>query len=99
MADESRTNLSREKSRESSERTKGDVVAATEAVEDFFKKTLKKPIANVVKTTTVENGWEARVEVVSESESMKAIGKKIMEKHLYDVVLDKNLRVSSYDRQ
>lgn len=81
------------------EKAKGDIVEATGAVEDFFKKTLKKPITNVVKTTAVENGWEARVEVVEESESMKAIGKKIMEKHLYDVVLDKNLSVSSYDRQ
>ena len=80
------------------EKTKGDVVAATETVENFFKKTLKKPNAFVVKTSAVDTGWEARVEVVEESESMKAIGKKIMEKHQFDVVLDKNLTVTSYDR-
>jgi len=81
------------------EKTKGgSIVAATETVEEFFKKTLKKPSAFVVKATATESGWEARVEVIEESESMKAIGKKIMEKHLFDVILDKGLNVSSYDR-
>lgn len=75
-----------------------DISKVTAAIEEFFKKTLNKSIAGVVKTTATESGWEGRVEVVEESESMKAIGKRVMEKHLYDVLLDKNLNISSYDR-
>jgi len=80
------------------EKTKGGIVEATGAVEEFFKKTLKKSNVHVVKTSAVDSGWEARVEVIEESESMKAIGKKIMEKHLFDVALDSNLVITSYER-
>lgn len=80
------------------EKAKGDIVEATGATEEFFKKTLKKPNTFVVKTTATDTGWEARAEVIEESESMKAIGKRVIEKHLYDVILDKNLNISSYDR-
>lgn len=69
------------------------------AVMGFLKGTLGKDGA-IVKLSKTQEGWEAEVEVIEESEYIKALGipKKVLDRNLYEVRLNEQLEVISYAR-
>lgn len=69
------------------------------AVMGFLEGTLGKE-GTIVKITKTQGGWEAEVEIIEESEYIKALGipKKVLDKNLYEVRLDEKLDVISYER-
>jgi len=68
-------------------------------VMDFLEGTIGKE-GTIVKISKAEEGWEAEVEVVEESKYIKALGipKKVLDKNLYEVRLNEQLEVISYER-
>ena len=66
---------------------------------DFLRETLKKE-GTIVKISKTHEGWEAEVEVIEESEYIKALGipKKVLDRNLYEVRLNEQLDVTSYER-
>jgi len=69
------------------------------AVLAFLREVLKKDGA-VVKTSKIDEGWEAQVEVIEASEFIKALGipTTVMDRNIYELKLDQNLEVVSYER-
>lgn len=74
---------------------------ATQTAFSFLAKTMQKQgkLARVRKTE--EGGWEVEIEVIEESEYIKALGipKVVYDKNLYIVGLDENLEVISCDKK
>lgn len=67
----------------------------------FFKETLDAD-STVIKTQRAnDGGWEAEAEVIETSAHMKKIGvtKPVYDKNFYQINLDKNLNVTSYERK
>ncbi len=74
---------------------------ARKVVTDFLKKTLHVKDLKVIKETKVSNGWETEVEVYEESSFIKSLGlhTKVQDRNIYEVTLDDNLEVMSYERK
>jgi hypothetical protein len=74
---------------------------ATQTALSFLARTMQKQgkLARVRKNK--EEGWEVEIEVVEESEYIKALGipKTVYDKNLYIVGLDGNLEVISCDKK
>ncbi len=66
---------------------------------DFFKKILHAKYIRVIKETKFNGGWEADAEVYEESSFIKSLGlpSRVMDRHIYTVMLDENLEVLSYE--
>ena len=66
----------------------------------FIKEMVGKE-GDVVKATKTKDGWEVAVEVIEQSEYMKKIGiqKPVYDKNVYQVVLDQNFDLVSYERK
>ncbi len=69
------------------------------ALVDFLKETLKKD-GTIVKLSKTPEGWEAEVEVIEESEYIKAlkIPTRVLDRNIYEVKLNDQLEVISYER-
>jgi len=67
----------------------------------FLRNTVNAKDIKVVRTTRVQDGWEAKVEVYEESAFIKALGlpTRVMDRNLYVVKLDDQLEVQSFERQ
>lgn len=70
-----------------------------QAVAEFVRGTLQKE-GVIVKTSKTHEGWEAQVEVIEANEFIKALGipTTVRDRNLYEVNLDQNLQVVSYER-
>ncbi|MFN3476578.1 MAG: gas vesicle protein GvpO [Candidatus Methylomirabilales bacterium] len=69
------------------------------AVMDFVQGTLGKEGA-IVKISKTHESWEAEVEVIEESQYIKAlkIPTKVLDRNIYEVRLNEQLEVVSYER-
>ncbi len=74
---------------------------ARKVVTEFLKKTLHAKDLKVIKEAKVSNGWETEVEVYEESSFIKSLGlhTKVQDRNIYEVKLDDNLEVMSYERK
>jgi hypothetical protein len=65
----------------------------------FLKEILNKE-GTIIKTGKTAEGWEAWVEVIEVSEYIKALGipTTVRDRNLYEIKLDHNLEVLSYER-
>ena len=72
---------------------------ARRAATEFLGGTLQKEGA-VVKINKTHEGWEVQVEVIEPSEFIKALGipTVVRDRNLYEIKLDQNLEVVSYER-
>lgn len=73
---------------------------AGQAVVEFLKNTLHVQDVKVIKTTKVDDGWEAEAEVYEESSFLKSVGlpTKVQDRNIYAVKLSDSLEVESYER-
>ena len=74
---------------------------AGQAVVEFLKNTLHIQEVKVIKTTKVDDGWEAEAEVYEENSFLKSVGlpTKVQDRNLYAVKLSDSLEVESYERE
>ncbi|MBI5038580.1 MAG: gas vesicle protein [Nitrospirae bacterium] len=74
---------------------------ARKVVTDFLKKTLEVEDVKVIKETKMNDGWEAEAEVYEESSFIKSLGlpARLQDRHIYEVKLDNNLEIQSYERK
>lgn len=72
---------------------------ARKAAMEFLRGTLQKEGA-IVKVSKTSEGWEFQVEVIEVSEYIKALGipTTVRDRNLYEIKLDHNLEVLSYER-
>ena len=72
-----------------------------QAVVEFLKNTLHVQEVKVIKATKVDDGWETEAEVYEESSFLKSVGlpTKVQDRNIYEVRLNDNLEVESYERQ
>lgn len=68
---------------------------------EFLRETLKLKDVKVVKVAKVSAGWETEAEVYEESSFIKSLGlpTRVQDRNFYDVKLDDNLEVQSYERR
>jgi len=68
---------------------------------EFLKKALNVNELKVIKTTKVDDGWEAEAEVYEESAFIKSLGlpTRVKDRNIYTVKLDDSLDVVSYERK
>lgn len=80
---------------------KANIEEARKAVIEFLKKTLHAKDIKVIKETKSSDGWEAEAEVYEESSFIKALGlpTRVQDRNIYEVKLDSNLDVQSYERK
>jgi len=71
------------------------------AVAEFLKKTLNVKDVKVIKAIRVDDGWEIAAEVYEESSFIKALGlpTRVQDRNIYELKLDDNLEVASYERK
>lgn len=67
----------------------------------FIKDTLGEEGRVIKAVKTADGGWEVEVEVIEQSEYMKRIGipKPVYDKNVYQVIMDKDFNVNSYERK
>lgn len=66
---------------------------------EFFKNDLGKE-GEVIKAAKLNDGsWEIEIEVIEQNEFMKKIGKRVYDKNIYALKLDKTYNVVSYGRK
>lgn len=66
---------------------------------EFLKDELGKE-GEVIKAAKSNDGsWDIEIEVIEQSEFMKKIGKRVYDKNIYALKLDKNYNVVSYGRK
>ena len=66
---------------------------------EFLKDELRKE-GEVIKATKSNDGsWDIEIEVIEQNEFMKKIGKRVYDKNVYALKLDKNYNVVSYGRK
>ncbi|MBC8234042.1 hypothetical protein H8E77_31230 [bacterium] len=78
-----------------------NIEEATQTALDFLAKTMEKQGKVARARKTEEGGWEVEIEVIEESEYIKALGipTAVYDKNLYIVGLDENLEVISCDKR
>ncbi len=76
-----------------------NIEKAGRAVSEFLKKTLNVKDVRVIKAAKVGEGWETEAEVYEESSFIKSLGlpTRVRDKNIYEVKLDDNLEVQSYE--
>lgn len=66
---------------------------------EFLRDELRKE-GEVIKAAKLNDGsWDIEIEVIEQSEYMKKIGKRVYDKNIYALKLDKNYNVISYGRK
>jgi len=77
------------------------IIDAGKAVGEFMKKTLGANDFKLIKTTKVDDGWEAEEEVYEESAFIKSLGlhTRVRDRNIYLVKLNDALEVESYERK
>ncbi len=66
---------------------------------EFLRDELGKE-GEVIKAAKLGDGsWDIEIEVIEQSEFMKKIGKRVYDKNIYALKLDKNYNVVSYGRK
>lgn len=78
-----------------------NIEEAGKAISEFLKKTLNVNNVKVIKTTKVDEGWEAQAEVYEESSFIKSLGlpSRVQDRNIYFVNLNDDLEVQSYERK
>ena len=76
------------------EKTKSMVV-------EFLQKALDVKDVKVIGATKVDNEWHVEAEVYEENSFLRSLGlpTKVQDRNLYEVRLNDNLEVESYERQ
>ena len=74
---------------------------AKNAVVEFLQKALDSKNVKVIGATKIDNQWHIEAEVYEESSFLKSIGlpTRVLDRNIYDVKLNDNLEVESYERQ
>lgn len=78
-----------------------NIEEAGRTVSEFLKKALNVNNVKVIKTTKVDEGWEAQAEVYEESSFIKSLGlpTRVQDRNIYSVNLNDDLEVQSYERK
>lgn len=78
-----------------------NIEEAGKTVSEFLKKALNVNNVKVIKTTKVDEGWEAQAEVYEESSFIKSLGlpSRVQDRNIYSVNLNDDLEVQSYERK
>lgn len=80
-------------------KTGGKLEGVTRAIE-FLKDEFGKEGGEVIKAAKLNDGsWDIELEVVEQSEFIKKIGKRVYDKNIYALKLDKSYNVVSYGRK
>ncbi len=74
---------------------------AKNMVVEFLQKALEVSNVKVIGATKVDNEWHIEAEVYEESSFLKSLGlpTKVQDRNIYEVKLNDNLEVESYERQ
>jgi len=67
-------------------------------IENFFKNTLKKSEAKVIRITKDDDGWSGDAEIYEESSFIKSLGlpTRVNDRNIYEIKLNDELDVISY---
>lgn len=78
-----------------------DLEKISHVVREFLKKSLKVKEVKVIKVAKAGSSWETQAEVFEESSFIKSLGlpTRVQDYNVYDVILDENLEVLSYERE
>lgn len=76
-----------------------DIVEVNRVIKDFLKRIIGVD-GKIIKTSRTEEGWEAVVEVIDESDYIKKLGlpTTVFDRNTYELKLNDNLEVLSYER-
>ena len=74
---------------------------AKDAVVEFLQKALDVKDVKVIGATKVDNQWHIEAEVYEENSFLKSLGlpTRVQDRNIYEVRLNDNLEVESYERQ
>lgn len=74
---------------------------AKNMVVEFLQKALDSKDVKVIGATKVDNQWHIEAEVYEENSFLKSLGlpTRVQDKNIYEVRLNGNLEVESYERQ
>ena len=74
---------------------------AKSMVVEFLQKALDAKDVKVIGATKVDNEWHVEAEVYEENSFLRSLGlpTKVQDRNLYEVRLNDNLEVESYERQ
>jgi len=74
---------------------------AKDAVVEFLQKALDVEDVKVIGATKVDNHWHIEAEVYEENSFLKSLGlpTRAQDRNIYEVKLNGNLEVESYERQ
>ncbi len=74
---------------------------AKSMVVEFLQKALDVKDVKVIGATKVDNEWHVEAEVYEENSFLKSLGlpTKVQDRNIYEVRLNDNLEVESYERQ
>ena len=77
------------------------VEEASRVSAQFLRSAINGKDVKVVRTTRLQDGWEAEAEVYEESAFIKSLGlpTRVMDRNIYRVKLDDHLEVQSFERQ
>ncbi|HCC69145.1 MAG TPA: hypothetical protein DEP99_04590 [Nitrospiraceae bacterium] len=78
-----------------------DIEEVRKMVGDFLKKTLSVKDVKIIKGAKTSDGWETEAEVYEESSFIKSLGlpTRVLDRNIYRVKLDDDLKVLSYERK
>jgi alcohol dehydrogenase YqhD (iron-dependent ADH family) len=74
---------------------------AKNMVVEFLQKALDSKDVKVIGATKVDNQWHIEAEVYEENSFLKSLGlpTRVQDRNIYEVKLNDNLEVESYERQ
>jgi alcohol dehydrogenase YqhD (iron-dependent ADH family) len=74
---------------------------AKNMVVEFLQKALDSKDVKVIGATKVDNQWHIEAEVYEENSFLKSLGlpTRVQDKNIYEIRLNDNLEVESYERQ
>jgi alcohol dehydrogenase YqhD (iron-dependent ADH family) len=74
---------------------------AKSIVVEFLQKALDAKDVKVIGATKVDNEWHVEAEVYEENSFLRSLGlpTRVQDKNIYEVRLNDNLEVESYERQ
>jgi len=78
-----------------------NIEEASRVSAQFLRSAINGKDVKVVRTTRLQDGWEAEAEVYEESAFIKSLGlpTRVMDRNIYRVKLDDHLEVQSFERQ
>lgn len=74
---------------------------AKDIVVEFLQKALDAKDVKIIGATKVDNEWHIEAEVYEENSFLKSLGlpTRVQDRNIYEVKLNDNLEVESYERQ